>query len=348
MILNRLNLVLISLSLVVAAGAASRKQALPELPESDDPEIQAIVKRYAADYTEASAPGFFNKPAGIAWPCEVSQEDQYRWFGLRFAIPGEWEQIQKGNKKLLRSVGINPNATKPPEYSDIKIIPLAASAKDGRLDGDVEVWVSYRTFERNEVPMATDGERQTMTMITRNKSISRGVYRFTNGEPNATGALVLRSLMDISMETTYSDPQMQKMMASVPTPKTEPSITVFYFSGIEPIERATFSTMPAVEIRGRVKTPAKTMAIFQRKITDDESVSYTYMGRRLQSRTPMRDGKPHGESVTYLDDVTQGGKFPLNRMPGFEDAKIVVIKGERLVEKITYFENGVPVLKASQ
>src|SRR5690606_13994413 len=100
---------------VSSLGAQGRYET-PDLPE-----LQPVIERFRADWPVLSKPTYLAEPKGIAWPVEVSQEDQYRWFGLYMALPEESRKVMRSSRRLFREMGMDPSTLGQMEYSNIRI-----------------------------------------------------------------------------------------------------------------------------------------------------------------------------------------------------------------------------------
>ncbi len=105
------------------------------------PEAQEYVKTFAADYERVSAdPVYMDVPAkACEWPCELSETEKYKAFGLSMAVPEEMEKARKQMRKMFRESGMDPDSIALMKYENIRIIPITAQAKDGKLEGEADV-----------------------------------------------------------------------------------------------------------------------------------------------------------------------------------------------------------------
>ncbi|MFH1500142.1 MAG: hypothetical protein ABII82_20235 [Verrucomicrobiota bacterium] len=321
-------------------GAQGRYET-PDLPE-----VQPVMERFRADWPVLSKPAYLAEPKGIAWPVEVSQEDQYRWFGLYMALPEESRKVMRSSRRLFREMGMDPSTLGQMEYSNIRIVPISARAEDGKLTGDVEVWASYETTSSTENTINMGKGNVTMTTISKTETVARGIYRMIEDEhgPRAVPVVVARKTR-MRNTSRSSDPVMQRNLDRAAKNNATPWNThVQYIADIKPLTSATFLFLDLPEFTARpTSTPKMSRQLMSMLMIEDnerDMRSLTYTGRHLTSVAPFRDGKQHGDQFVYMADFTRGSSVPLEQMPGMENARKIQRDGISLIEMRTTWRDG--------
>lgn len=325
---------------LVSAGAQGRFEA-PDLPEA-----QAVIERFRADYPIMSQSAYLNEPKGIEWPVEISRDDQYRWFGLYMALPEEARKVMRGSRRMFREMGMDTSAMDNMTYSNIRIIPIAAQAADGKLTGDVEVWTSYETSMTSENTINTGRANVTMTTIMKTETVARGTYRMIEDEDGLRAVPVVIARKFRSTNTSRSsDPAMQRNLDRAA--RNAPSAwntQVQYIADIKPLTSAAFVFLDLPEFGARAggmpKMSRQLMSIIMIDDNEQDSRELSYTGRHLTSVSPIRDGKRHGDQFVYMADFTRGTGMQLSQMPGMENARQIQRDGMNLIEQRTVWRDG--------
>ncbi|WP_341920188.1 hypothetical protein [Polaromonas sp. YR568] len=321
-----------------------------DLPNPAEPEAQALVKRFQADYARIKAdPNFFKPPAApVAMPCEVPQRDLYTPLGLFMAIPEEAEKIRLMSRKQLRDMGMDPDtAAKPMQYSNIRITPLKAACKDGKLEGDTDFLVQFDTLMENVNNMDLGTRKVKMTMKMGTQQASRYFLTFKDGKVQDGDRYHVTQLA-MRNETLYDDAQMTQTMAKTKIPDApEPQVTLNYMNfGAGRMAMFTVSMAPKISaglfgvntsfqqqldshFTSGMNTPLQRMVMYK-----NDKVFMT-------SQTSMKNGKAHGEQVQTQENYLKASGMRLDQVPGMETARLVTVGGVEMIETRTCFIEGV-------
>ena len=216
-------------------GFASGSVAALQFPNPPQPEAQALIKRFQADYARIKAdPNYFKPPAvPMAMPCEVPQIDLYTPLGLYLAIPEEVEKIRLMGRKQLRDLGMDPDAenlASGMKYSNIRITPIKAACKNAKLDGEAEFLVQFDTLMENVNTMDLGTKKVKMTMKMATQQVSRYFLTFKDGKA-ADGEKYHANQLSMRNETLYDDAQVTQSMAKTKVPDApEPQVSLTYMN----------------------------------------------------------------------------------------------------------------------
>ncbi|MGA0571898.1 hypothetical protein ACO2Q9_14370 [Variovorax sp. VNK109] len=329
-------------TLACSAQAAYDQPALTEAPEI------ALQQRFQTDLRKVEGDAsFFTPVAGVAWPCEVSQLQQYQAAGLQMAIPEEREKIRKMSRKILRDSGFDASqaGNSIPAYSNIVIHPVRADCKDGKLDGDVEVLASYETLMETVSTMPFNDKAVKMTSRFVSTESHRSVTRFEAGEYKGPRTSIKRTFNRHS--TTYDDAAVAKMLSHAQPPEVKEPNLIFNYppdAGRGLTGTFTVTTTPKFSaglLGMSTKFERGVNTSFMENSTDVMRMEmYTGPQLTVVSTTPSRDGKPHGEQVTLSENYLRKNNLRMDQIPGMEQARIVTYKGQEMIEKRMCFIEG--------
>lgn len=325
-----------------------------KLPSPDWEAAQVAVRAFQADLAawEKEA-AFFDFPAiEPAWPCNVGTDERYQAAGLMMALPDFAAKQAKLTRKHFRELGMDAEpAKKIGKYEDIRILPLRAACKAGKLDGEVEVLAQYvmvSQFE-NTVPFK---ERYINSKTTSRMShTQRVVSRFEGGV--FKGMVRTIGKMFSSTETVYDDAEFNSLMKNSSSMAASAALTAdiqkrptitFSYGGKGNFASFSVSQEPVISA-GLLGVNAdfkdKLRVFFSRPTGDDTDEFISYENGLLSMRSPRRGGKMHGEMVTWSPNYLKASGLRLDQMPNMERAKIVEIDGVELIENRQCFIDGV-------
>lgn len=325
-----------------------------KLPSPDWEAAQVAVRTFQADLAawEKEA-AFFDFPATEpAWPCNVGTDERYQAAGLMMALPDFAAKQAKLTRKHFRELGMDAEPVKKiGKYEDIRILPLRAACKAGKLDGEVEVLAQYvmvSQFE-NTVPFK---ERYINSKTTSRMShTQRVVSRFEGGV--FKGMVRTIGKMFSNTETVYDDAEFNSLMKSNSSMVASAALTAdiqkrptITFSYVGKGNFASFSiSQEPVISAGLLGVNAdfkdKLRVFFSRPTGDDTDEFISYENGLLSMRSPRRGGKMHGEMVTWSPNYLKASGLRLDQMPNMERARIVEINGVELIENRQCFIDGV-------
>ncbi len=333
-----------------AAGGVSAVHAF-ELPKPADAQHQAAVQRFAADHERVARDAdYFTIPAApMAWPCEVPQSTLYMAAGLIMALPEEARKINALTRKTLRESGMDPDAVgKGEQYTGIRIVPLRASCKDGRLDGEVELLAEYESKTETSHSMTLGPKVVTNRTLSTTRGARRVVARFKDGE--SVGQDLSVSRVRVRTKTESDDPQMQAAMARNANDGPDEPMLIFNYLApdgdrtamfmISMVPRAVFVTMT---------WDKQLMSTFGEGVRSGAMRSVSYKNDKLFSTTRgprMRDGKMHGEQILQTENYLKASGMRLDQMPGMEQARMVMVDGVEMIETRNCFSEGAMIKTA--
>lgn len=329
-------------TLACPAQAAYDQPVLTEAPQV------ALQQRFQADLGKVEGDaGFFTPVTGTAWPCEVSQLQQYQAAGVQIAIPEEREKIRKMSRKILRDSGFDAGQAGGgiPVYSNIVIHPVRANCKDGKLDGEVEVLASYETLLETVSTMPFNDKAVKMTSRFVATETHRSVTRFEAGEYKGPRTSIKRTFNRHS--TTYDDAAVAKMLSHAQPPEVKDPNLIFNYppeAGRGLTGTFTVTTTPKFSaglLGMNTKFERGVNTSFMENSTDLMRMEI-YTGAQLTtvSSTPTRDGKPHGEQVMLIENYLKKNNLRMDQLPGMERARIVTYKGQEMIEQRMCFIEG--------
>lgn len=333
-----------------AAIASFGAQAL-DLPNPPQPEAQALVKRFQADYARIKAdPNYFKPPAApMAMPCEVPQRDLYQPLGLFMAIPEEAEKIRLMSRKQLRDLGMNPDAAAKPaqQYSNIRITPIKAACKNGKIDGEAEFLVQFDTLMENVNNMNIGAKTVKMTMKMATQQSNRYFLTFKDGKAEE-GERFHANQMAVRNETLYDDAQMAATMSKTKIPDApEPQVSLNYQNHAVG-QMATFTVSMAPKISAglfgvNTNFQQQLDSHFTSGLRDSIYRMEMYKNDKffMTSETPMKNGTYHGEQVQVQENYLKASGMRLDQMPGMEKARLITVNGVEMLETRNCFINGV-------
>lgn len=316
-----------------------------QFPEPVDLVSRQLLERYRTESPGFAAADFLTMPATLpAWPCEVSEKDQYKLAGLIMAHPELKKDIAKQTRKQLRQMGIDANAVGEQKYSDIKFAPIVATCKDGKIDGEVQLLVSYKMQMENKSSFMM-GEKQVGIMSTiESQNVNR--VHFTAKAGERTGDSLMIAKIRSASKTTYDDPKMTSMMGGKMDVKPIDMVMVTY--GTANGQMAMFNEIDSVKVTSgflapSIKTEKALSSTFIIALDDNRSELRGYTNKRLTTISHMKGGKPHGENITYMDNVYKTLGQRIDQIPGMENAREVMIDGVAMIEMRTCMQEGVRI-----
>lgn len=333
-------------------GITSAQGADLSYPTPDWEAGKAAVQRFAADYAQwEKDPQFFEAPAvSPPWPCEVPDDTLYPAVGLTMALPDGAARIAKMTRKAFREQGMDPDAASKAtmKYDNIQIIPLRVTCKEGKIDGETDLLVSYDTRSEFNNTMPFKGRRVTTTTINRIRWTQRASPRFQAGTLIGNDRTIGR--MYSSAESSYDDAEFGEMMKSansasgiVAEMQKKPLYT-FSYSGKGGFTSFSISQEPKITgglfgVSANFQT--KLRSTLMRSLGDGRDEMVMYDNAQLSQRSPMKNGKAHGDQITWMPNYLKASNLRLDQVPGMERAKIVTINGVEMIEKHMCFIEGV-------
>lgn len=335
-----------ALALLLLASAALPALADVAFPNPDDAVARQLIERYRKDLPMLKSADLLKAPAPAPeWPCEMDQKELYKAAGLAMADPDFKKDMDKQVRKLTREMGVALPASEQ-KYSNIKIIPLVAHCENGKLEGELQLLVSY-TMD-TETKMTTMMGEKAVNMITNMHSDNTNrIYRTMQAGVAGPDSMMVFDGMS-SSSTTADDPAMASALAkNKMAPIHTRNVSYTLGSG----HTAMFSDMNETKISSGFLAPSvKSIPALQTTFSipsgDKRVRSLSYTNAHLTMSTQMKDGKQHGEAIMYMDNFYKAMGQKLDRQPGMENARAVTIDGLDLIETRTCYQNGVVVKTA--
>ena len=319
-----------------------------DYPVPDHPNARALVERFKQDKALFAAADFFSAPAAPAWPCNVPETTQYKLAGLIQAHPELRGEFEKEMRKHMRQHGLSSDMLPQTTYSNVQIVPIKARCVGGALDGEYEFLVSYekRDESTTKTQFGTDVVTGKTVITVKVQQRQRGVAQ--NGERAGEMTSFARHVVQIA--TTYDHPQMQAAMQknNETLGLGAPTTTQIVIYSLPDRSTATFSESEEKQVSGGLfgvsVTPTKVlMTTFMLPVDERRKQMTSYRGKQLVSRSGMKDDRPHGEQVMYMENYLKKLNLRLDQQPGMENAREVTIDGVDLIEKRTCMQNGMPM-----
>jgi hypothetical protein len=238
------------------------------------PHLEAAAKLYQAAKPDINATFVWPTGNSAPIPCQGSEAP----LKLVGGVMGEPDaKTLKMYADIARKSGMLPGAVKPPEYRTDRFHIVKAQCKDGKLDGEAEGWMDYVMINPSPVARMESSYRVHFKAI------------FVAGKEHYEQAWVRRLQND--SKTTYSDPAIEKMMASQAPIK----IDVATFLSASDAGNVTVMVM---SMNRRTKVTTMVTDVEQLKPISKMSVK-TYIGATLMYESRMRDDQAHGWQIVY-------------------------------------------------
>lgn len=324
-----------------------------KVPTVESPEGQAAIQRFLADYAMVvKDPAYFDAPATPPdWACPVAQDQQYMAAGLWGAIPEKLAAMSKQTRKHFRELGMDPDMAKGamPKYEDIRIIPLKTACAGGKLEGDVELLVSFVSRTEFNTPVTFKERKVNNHIVNTSRQTNRVSAKFKAGELISQSRTISR--MFFSTATDYDDAEYAALIKSamstsnkiVDEQQKHPMLT-FTYPDVKTF--ASFSVSRQAKVSAglfgvNAEYPLKVLSNFKVVESDGREMHYTYSDTVINQKMPMRNGKAHGDQILYMDNYLKAANMRLDQVPGMERARIVTINGVELIEKRQCYIDGV-------
>lgn len=300
-----------------------------DFPQTSDPLEQSYIARYKQDRPRLQSAELLTFPASTpAWPCDVPQIEQYRLAGLQMAHPELSKDIEKQTRKTFREQGMSPDSIPVTTYSNIRIVPLKAQCTAGKLSGDLVLLVAYDRLMETRIAAANGNQISRI----RSQVIQRSEQRVDASKENLATTQFMRNTSTITSEN--DNPEMDAMSKKLgfknPAPTT--TLTVIYMGALGTL--ASFSEM------NMGPAGLQLLSSFIINPTEQKGRHTNYTDQRLTAITPTREGLPHGEQISYMDNFAKKSNLKLDKIPGMENAKEVTLNGVDLIEQRRCFQNG--------
>lgn len=310
-----------------------------DYPQPPEASARAAIERYKQDRPQLESGSLFNVPNPLpSWPCAVPEIEQYRLAGLHMAHPELKADIDKAARKQLREQGMAANSMPVTTYSNVRIIPLKAQCTAGKLAGEVQLLV----FSSDQtVSKTTDANgTSTTTIDSDNVKLTQQVLNTSAADTSSRSF----SKIKVKISSRSDNAQMDAMMKKLGQQdiEQEPSLSTTYIGAYGSV--ASFSEM-VVKTPGMFggKSTTSLNSSFTTIVDEHHAQMNTYTDAQLTMSMSTKDGVPHGEQVTYMDNFLKKSNLRMDQVPGMEGAEEVSINGVDLIVKRSCFQNGAPI-----
>lgn len=324
-----------------------------KVPTLDFAEGKAAIQRFLSDYDAfAKDASFFDQPRTAAeWGCPVAQDQLYMAAGLFGALPDKAAATAKMTRKRFRELGMDPDAVSGalPKYEDVSMTPLKSACVAGKLDGEIEMLVSYVSRSEFSNPVTYKERQINVHTVNTNRNTSRVSANFKAGEFRGLNRTISR--MFNSSESDYSDPEYAELLKStmatsnkiVAEQQKHPMLMFMY---PDPKNFSTFSLSREAKVSAglfgvNADYPVKVRSNFKVVESEGREIYYSYENEVISQKMPMRNGKPHGDQTIWMANYLKASNLRLDQMPGMERARIVIVNGVELIEKRQCYIDGV-------
>lgn len=331
--------------LLVTLAAISVPAFAFEYPNPEQPVAREYLERFKKDVAAFDTPGFLDAPQSApAWPCNVPEVEQYIVAGLHMAHPELQVKDNKYVRKLMREMGQSTKANNM-EYKDIRIVPLRAQCEGGKLHGELEMLVYYTTvMTTSSKVMLGDKPTTSKTIITNNIKARRYV-KVIQGD--VVPDIKHIAEMNLLIETQHDDPRMAEQhnkmqaQAGLGKPTVTKSITYSGEGGL----MGSFSLSNKPKVTGglfgvKVEQIPSVTSMFMIPTDARHTRMINYQDAKLLAISHMKDQKPHGEQLTYMDNYLKKNNMRLDQQVGMENAREVTMNGESMIERRNCFQDG--------
>jgi hypothetical protein len=334
--------------LLIALAAISVPVFAIEYPIPEQPVAREYLERFKKDVAAFDVPGFLDVPQSApAWPCNVPEVEQYMLAGLHMAHPELKVEGNKYARKLMREMGQSPQANNT-EYKDIRIVPLRAQCEGGKLHGELEMLVYYTSVMTTSSKMMLGDKPTTSKTIITNIVKARRYLKVIQGEMVPDIKHIAE--MTLLMETQHDDPRMQEQhnkqqaQAGLGKPTVTKSITYSGEGGL----MGSFTLMNQPKVTGglfgvKVEQIPSITSMFMIPTDARHVRMINYQGAKLTVISHMKDQKPHGEQLIYMDNYLKKNNMRLDQQPGMENAREITMNGESMIERRNCWQDGLMV-----
>jgi len=275
-----------------------------KFPQVPDPELQALVDRLAVEYPDLVKGNLREKPPAKDWPCVGDALKATYQFSVDID-ESEAKRAYREQIRAARAQGEDPSGWVITSSVAIdEVIPVRGQCKDGKLDGEVEVWM------HSTGAMAQNG------MASNSTSIMRIAQRYVAGEPvGISRSLSWAESPPVAVDFSKSgyDPGMVRRLekafkknASRMAKEQERGLPMISYSGSEGIgqgatARFSFHQSPTAD---DLVLGSHLCAAPKKEIT----VCWRYSDQQLTSKSSHKNHVMHGEQVTFANTITTNGR----------------------------------------
>jgi len=261
-----------------------------DMPTSADPEIQGMLDRAKQEVVRlnSKAGSDMRPPAeSIPIPCEGAGEEIRKLAGLR--------SVDEMTPALQKRFNSDPNAQPKLYITDVKVWPVQAACIDGKLDGPLEAWVYGTSINGTKEPTDSSFTVTTIPTLMHIQTI------MTAGK--ATGLITLRKRSE--GHNYFSN---ASTMEFVRSSRAKDEADFFTFSYENPATQ-TFVSMTINRMPGIMKKAEPQFSVHWPH-KGEVLNAQLFFGKRLISRSFIKNGMMHGLDTSYEYDLTPDVTIP--------------------------------------
>lgn len=311
-----------------------------EFPKIEDAKARAMLERTGMTPQKLEQAFKFAKPAPQEWPCEAPKAEMLTMAGLMDAIPADqlseehrktMTELARVMRKTYRDMGMDPAAGSKNTYSNLTLVPIKAQCVEGKVEGEVDYFVSYDKVSVTEIEQYSPHSQKMEKTKSTSRSSAEQLMRvqIANGKVTRGGSTLSR--MKVSTSFEFSNPALK--------PSSTPPQDIFNATYTFADGQVTFSPMASTEISSgflgpKVSSSTKLMTMVT-VIGDKHNDTFTYNGTDYTGS--MRQNRETNTmlSITYMDNFAKKLGQKVSEMPGMSHMKEVVMNGKDMLETRT-------------
>lgn len=276
-----------------------------QFPQAPDPELQALVDRFAADSETILDASLREKPPVQEWPCVADA----LMADLQESLRKEEELAEQARKTQIRAAraqGQDLSMIMPKTRSVVEeLVPIRGQCQGGKLEGEAEFWA------RTNVLMESAGGVGGSAMMSFQRYLGQyaagkrvGIFRssawveFGTIEPNAQDM----------------DPKMAKKMAKInkrtakQVEKWRGGMPIVIYWSENPDSKGFMGIFNLMDLPLQSDL-LLTSTLCSREISGRNSC-WTYSNRDLASQVSKKNNLQHGEHIQPAKDYGRGRVMP--------------------------------------
>ncbi len=269
---------LLKLALALCTAASVQAADLPP-PPADAQLAKALVQAQAL-LEQARSPGYLDMPQGAQpWPCPVTELELRRYAHV-LSDDEQDDPDKKARNAAYSNAGMRSNDIKT-SIKDVRYAPIAASCKNGKLDGALEFVLESTRI--TDMPV----------VVIEMRSRSRIRLMLSGGLP-IMQAPMSEATLELSDKTRYKDAATQAMMDKDPSAASK-TISASY---TQPVNADVGYSAVILDIQTG-HSGHEWMTLLNRPTGPKSMELSHYRGSQLWMRSHTKNGRSHGEHRTY-------------------------------------------------
>lgn len=243
-------------------------------PPPADPALAALFADATQALGQLSTPGYFDVPGTSAeWPCAVDEHTLRAW-AQALGTDETTDKDRRNYIRSLRDIGMEDGKQ---VVRNVKIAPLVAQCKDGKLDGKVEYWVeNFRDIHLSTLTHSTREQRRVRVTVL-------------SGELSPTEPRFITQ-RDFQRVMKMNDPNIQKFLDKNGPDKSETHSVM----GVNP----DLSNVTIIDSGDRASAAA-TMVVYNAATGPGRQEGRVFMDGQLFTVMHSKDGRLHGSYETF-------------------------------------------------